>query len=859
MGVTKQQLFNTVQRIKAYVDSVAMNGGNLNLDNVLTKDNIVEYTPTEDYHPATKQYVDNHSIKVSAEPNNSIEQKEDGLYVPTIADAKISTKENNAITQEEDGLYVPSVAETNISTEENNAVVKKDDGIFVEDKTDTIQAINDKIENINRYQKYVNTELDYCYLNLENLTEKLTLSVGTVIPFTPANCKNMEFDSENHTVTLKAGKTYKISADIRIQNGDVIFYIKDIITSKGLKNFVKSTTKNQGITDVNLIYTPQNDCKIQICCAYIYDGNIPYLPEGDATQNYGYFIVEEISRQIVVDPVEHINNESGIEDTPVGHIISHMGTEAPAHYLICDGAEYNISDYPYLTKHFVDEFGSVNYFGGDGITTFAVPDLRGEFLRGSGTATRNSGNGANVGVHQNGTTIPFYGVGAETLNLYRDGNLQDTTLPTEMDKQINTDKLIANNIKYSNNFTSSVKYHSYTTRPTNTSVLYCIKYEPTYCISVKQTTEVSDKAFLSQVSEEYGIADSPVGHIMSHMGKTAPAHYLICDGTEYNITDYPHLTKHFTNEFGSVNYFGGDGITTFAVPDLRGEFLRGTGTATRNSGTGAEVGKHQEPTGFPSSHLYPSGLRMFHRYDDADLDSAGGFGHKYADKTVQPKGKVKGVDFYDGKDFESSVAGALFTSRPTNTSVLYCIKYEPTYCINVNGYIQKETILWDGSLMADCSYDVEKETVDYTINLSDDIFNYEEIIIKYCGYITFNDTRTSPLITSIRPNDLYNFGSSNSTDFMLPVDMFYATFCLWGYFSNEKTIKMHLKNVQNTSKSAMDTLEVYRVIGIKTSYKNNENTGNNSSENLELTDEEIEELVDKAYNEAIAEIEEVSP
>lgn len=70
--------------------------------------------------------------------------------------------------------------------------------------------------------------------------------------------------------------------------------------------------------------------------------------------------------------------------TPVGEIISYMGTISPPNYLICDGAEYQISDFPYLTHHFIENFGTVNYFGGDGKLTFAVPDLRGEFLRGMG-------------------------------------------------------------------------------------------------------------------------------------------------------------------------------------------------------------------------------------------------------------------------------------------------------------------------------------------------------------------------------------------------------------------------------------------------------------------------------------------
>jgi hypothetical protein len=69
---------------------------------------------------------------------------------------------------------------------------------------------------------------------------------------------------------------------------------------------------------------------------------------------------------------------------------------------------------------------------------------------------------------------------------------------------------------------------------------------------------------------------------------------------------------------------------------------------------------------------------------------------------------------------------------------------------------------------------------------------------------------------------------------------------------------MNLKDVQNTAKSAVNGIEIYQIIGLKSFYKNSENTDDNPTTNIELTDEEIEELVNKAYNEAIQEIEGVS-
>lgn len=71
---------------------------------------------------------------------------------------------------------------------------------------------------------------------------------------------------------------------------------------------------------------------------------------------------------------------------------------------------------------------------------------------------------------------------------------------------------------------------------------------------------------------------SPVGTIISWLGHSAPDDYLPCDGTTYNIAEYKTLADFIETEFGATNYFGGDGTTTFAVPDMTGRFLFGSNT-----------------------------------------------------------------------------------------------------------------------------------------------------------------------------------------------------------------------------------------------------------------------------------------
>ena len=183
-----------------------------------------------------------------------------------------------------------------------------------------------------------------------------------------------------------------------------------------------------------------------------------------------------------------IMNESA--GTPVGEIISFMGNNAPQNYLACDGSEYNISEYQELATHFIKEFGSVNFFGGDGETTFAIPDLRGEFLRGSGSNSHtNQGNGANVGIHQDGTTI-----NAVCLH---PSNENTILFESKMNKSIPNADYVSiesgfNEINIDYTTTNYSAKNEFIPRPTNTSILYCIKYKPTYSMKIENAKIYSE-------------------------------------------------------------------------------------------------------------------------------------------------------------------------------------------------------------------------------------------------------------------------------------------------------------------------------------------------------------------------------
>ena len=195
--------------------------------------------------------------------------------------------------------------------------------------------------------------------------------------------------------------------------------------------------------------------------------------------------------------------------------------------------------------------------------------------------------------------------------------------------------------------------------------------------NVSNTQEAIDNLFDS-------VGSALVGSVYSYMGVITPPGYLACDGSVYNIDDYPRLANHINVNFGSVNHFGGDGETTFAVPDLRGEFLRGTGTnshtntlngITYNEGSGAAVGVHQTATTHPYIRSYATNGRTFAPVDTAS-NSETGTALTNLDSRASKSGRYYGDIGSVSTTYNASSEGNdAYTSRPTNTSVLYIIKY----------------------------------------------------------------------------------------------------------------------------------------------------------------------------------------
>lgn len=160
---------------------------------------------------------------------------------------------------------------------------------------------------------------------------------------------------------------------------------------------------------------------------------------------------------------------------------------------------------------------------------------------------------------------------------------------------------------------------------------------------------------------------APIGAIQFFDATVAPQDWLACDGSIYNIADYPQLADWYEAQHGSKNFYGGNGTTTFAVPDLQGEFLRGTGTNGHSGqGSGAAVGEHQDGTavpdfGFNGANIYMSGTLYV---SNADVK----YNNNQNTRGIWPRTNV------DNNYDKAYNGGGMSAVRPTNTSFLICVK-----------------------------------------------------------------------------------------------------------------------------------------------------------------------------------------
>jgi microcystin-dependent protein len=167
-----------------------------------------------------------------------------------------------------------------------------------------------------------------------------------------------------------------------------------------------------------------------------------------------------------------------------------------------------------------------------------------------------------------------------------------------------------------------------------------------------------------------GLTGAPAGIIMAFAGATAPTGFLSCNGATVSRTTYADLFAAIGTTWGA-----GDGSTTFRIPDLRGTFLRGSGTNATGSSSGA-VGQ--------AVGTYAADTYLNHSHTATSTDA----GHTHVNQTTGPNGAGGGslVGFFGASTATTNTGFASITTtvatsttggtetKPKNYGVLYIIK-----------------------------------------------------------------------------------------------------------------------------------------------------------------------------------------
>lgn len=160
------------------------------------------------------------------------------------------------------------------------------------------------------------------------------------------------------------------------------------------------------------------------------------------------------------------------------------------------------------------------------------------------------------------------------------------------------------------------------------------------------STQIATTAFVKQIVE--AIVTVAPGTVFFVAGSSAPAKSLKANGAAVSRTTYAALFAAIGTTFGA-----GDGSTTFNLPDLRGEFIRGFDDG-RGADPGRAIGSWQADEFKSHTHDLP-------RDSDGTQNMLSLVDSQYSDEGINSLSQT------------GSKGGT--ETRPRNMALLACIKY----------------------------------------------------------------------------------------------------------------------------------------------------------------------------------------
>ena len=158
----------------------------------------------------------------------------------------------------------------------------------------------------------------------------------------------------------------------------------------------------------------------------------------------------------------------------------------------------------------------------------------------------------------------------------------------------------------------------------------------------------------------------PVGTVLHSARTTAPSGWFVCDGSAVSRTTYARLFSAIGTTFGT-----GDGSTTFNLPDLRDEFIRGANSAGgRPVGTteSDSLASHTHTGSTSSAGAHTHGLNGITQSGDSDGYDATGVSKRSGTALFTSSAGAH------THSFTTNATGGSET-RPQNVALLPIIKF----------------------------------------------------------------------------------------------------------------------------------------------------------------------------------------
>jgi microcystin-dependent protein len=455
---------------------------------------------------------------------------------------------------------------------------------------------------------------------------------------------------------------------------------------------------------------------------------------------------------------------------PSGTILPFAGdiSNIPNGFLLCDGSELDTNTYHEL-------FQAVGYAWGGSNSAFFLPDLRGQFLRGADLGSGNDPDAASRNAAQLGgnTGVNVGSIQADQFQEHNHGggnhshsfsHLWISNNTGNPDGALDSHTGGTQNRRYwrgnvTGNFTTNTSGEiiqnqgGAETRPKNAAVNYVICYSSSL---VDFLTEESDPAFFASVAA--GITESdtanwnskqnelsaglgisiindtvslnlaefdflmPAGTILSFAGDTSkvPNGFLLCDGSSLDTADYNPL-------FQVIGYNWGGSGQNFNLPDLRGQFLRGT-----DLNSGNDPGVSNRIGGNANDKVGSSQSDAFAEHNHGGGNHSHNFSHLWiSNNTGNPDGALdshtgstQNRRYWRGNvtgNFTTNTSGEIIQNqgdletRPKNVAVNYMICYTNS--------ISQVNNLGGGNLPSGGNLSIFNNDVGFISSENDPIFN----------------------------------------------------------------------------------------------------------------------------------------